>query len=54
MKNKIKNRLQVDRDCIKGTLPNMENTWPRHKETLCSLALKSSAGSLFVSKYINK
>ena len=35
------------RNCIKGAQPSVEQSCLRREETLCSLALKSSAGTLF-------
>ena len=38
--------LYVDHaDCVKGTLPSVEKGSPRREDTLCSLALKSSASA---------
>ena len=41
-------------DCLKGTLPSVKKRCPCCKESLCSLALKSSAGALFGNKVIGK
>ena len=47
--------LYVDHaDCVKGTLPSVEKGSPRREDTLCSLALKSSAGALFDNAAIRK
>ena len=48
---RVRIRLHVNHaDCIKETLPSVEKRSLCRKETLCSLALKSSAGASFGNK----